>query len=248
LLTADVVYAAGHKSGGSSPLLQFPHKNFYNVGQMGGMSANGVNSSVDSWGIYRVASDVCSSGLALSDNFGLYFICAASGLGTNSYIDSPTPRHESGSLIINIVRFATESNITSIRFFTGLTDQTGIIMTNGDNPAGEYIGLQYSTDRGDINWQFVRKDGTTQVLTNTGVAPIASRNYLLRISTNGSTYKIELMDQTIANVVATSTYISGGPAATTDLRFSISIESRVAAVRQFYFYYTYGVTGVAAFY
>jgi len=250
LLIINWAYAkdqSSNDSGGLSPLLQFPHDIFYSAGQMGGISAQGVAGVLSSWGIYGGTTDTCLGSGLQSDSFGHSLTCATgSAAGSDASVDT-TIGHSSDSLILNIVRFRTGSNISSLRFFAGLTDQTGSTMVGSDNPAGSYIGLQYSTDRGDVNWQFVRKDGTTQVLTNTGVAPIASRNYLLRTSTNGSTYKIEIMDQTVANVVATSTYTSGGPAATTDLRFSISIETRVAAARDFEFYYVYGVCGVEAF-
>lgn len=57
---------------------------------------------------------------------------------------------------------------TGSRIWTGLTNQAiGNIMTNSDNPAGSYAGFHYSTTRGDVNWQFITKNGTTQNVVNT---------------------------------------------------------------------------------
>lgn len=59
---------------------------------------------------------------------------------------------------------------TGARIWTGLTSGTAASMTNADNPAGNYAGFQYSTNRGDTAWQFVSKDNVTQ---STPVATLA---------------------------------------------------------------------------
>jgi hypothetical protein len=60
---------------------------------------------------------------------------------------------------------------TGARIWNGLTNQAiGNIMTNTDNPAGNYAGFQYSTNRGDVNWQFMTKDNVTQNPINTNMA------------------------------------------------------------------------------
>lgn len=57
---------------------------------------------------------------------------------------------------------------TDIRFFCGWTNQTVATMTSADNPAGDYVGITFSSIR-DTNFMWVEKDGTTQTLTSTGV-------------------------------------------------------------------------------
>lgn len=54
------------------------------------------------------------------------------------------------------------SGATGARIWTGMTSGTAGSMTAGDNPAGDYAGFQYSTNRGDTAWQFISKDNTTQ--------------------------------------------------------------------------------------
>lgn len=62
------------------------------------------------------------------------------------------------------------SSITAIRLFVGFADQTLATMLGSDNPAGNYCGLQYSSARPDSNFQYVNKDNTTQLLTNSNKA------------------------------------------------------------------------------
>jgi len=71
------------------------------------------------------------------------------------------------------------SGATGTRVFAGLSNQTtSTTMTGGDNPAGNYAGIQYSTNRGDTNWMCVTKDGTTQSTpVSTGVAFAAQKQY-----------------------------------------------------------------------
>lgn len=77
-------------------------------------------------------------------------------------------------------------SITNVRFFVGLTDQTTRgNNTNADDPAGANMaGLQFSTARGDTEWQFMIKNGATQTLVPNTVAgtPVTTGPYMLEIS------------------------------------------------------------------
>lgn len=66
---------------------------------------------------------------------------------------------------------------TGSRIWSGLTNNTAATMTSSDNPANHYVGFQYSTNRGDANWQFMTKDGATQNLIDTTMAFAASKVY-----------------------------------------------------------------------
>jgi hypothetical protein len=67
---------------------------------------------------------------------------------------------------------------TGSRIWTGLTSAAlGTTMTNSDNPAGNFAGFQYSTNRGDVNWQFMTKDNTTQNVINTTMAFTVNKLY-----------------------------------------------------------------------
>jgi hypothetical protein len=69
------------------------------------------------------------------------------------------------------------SGATGSRIWTGLTSSTIVTMTGGDNPAGDYAGFQYSTNRGDTNWQFMTKNNATQNVVNTTMAFAVSKLY-----------------------------------------------------------------------
>lgn len=61
--------------------------------------------------------------------------------------------------------------VTSIRFFSGFTGALGIAILASDNPADQYIGLQYSTARGDTTFQIARRNAGAQVLVDTLITP-----------------------------------------------------------------------------
>ncbi|MEK7602928.1 MAG: hypothetical protein AAB459_01620 [Patescibacteria group bacterium] len=66
---------------------------------------------------------------------------------------------------------------TGSRLFFGLTSGTIASMTNADNPAGDYSGFQFSTNRADANWQFILKGNTTQNVINTTLAFTVQKVY-----------------------------------------------------------------------
>lgn len=66
---------------------------------------------------------------------------------------------------------------TGTRVWIGLTDQSAANSSGNDNPNGNYAGFMYSTNRGDTNWQFITKNGTTQNPTNTGMAFTVNKVY-----------------------------------------------------------------------
>ncbi len=75
---------------------------------------------------------------------------------------------------------------TTIRFFTGLAQDVTSAPVLSDNPAFDYIGLQFSTDRPDVNFQFVRRDAA-QVVLDTGVVPQDNDVYRWDMSFDPST-------------------------------------------------------------
>ena len=60
-----------------------------------------------------------------------------------------------------LVRLSATANV---RFRFGFTDQTAATMCGADDPAGNYVGIDYSTSRGDTNWTSFSKDNATQQL------------------------------------------------------------------------------------
>jgi hypothetical protein len=71
-----------------------------------------------------------------------------------------------------------DASYANTRTFFGMSNQALTVMGASDNPAGSYAGFQFSTARGDTNFMFVTKDGTTQATpVNSGVAFTALKMY-----------------------------------------------------------------------
>jgi hypothetical protein len=64
--------------------------------------------------------------------------------------------------------------IATERAWFGITDQDMSTMEASDNPAGNYAAFRYSNGIGvtDTSWQCITKDGSTQNIIASGVAPV----------------------------------------------------------------------------
>jgi hypothetical protein len=71
--------------------------------------------------------------------------------------------------------------ITNTRCWISLTDQIFATMTASDNPAGNYAAFRFSTGAGDTSWQAITKDGSTQTIVASGVAPVVDTTQTLAI-------------------------------------------------------------------
>lgn len=147
--------------------------------------------------------------------------------------------HVSGDLIyrrdFNILAFFRMKFMlatASIRLFYGLSNQTAVTMLSSDNPAGNYFGLQYSSARGDANWQFIRKDGTTQGIFNTGIAvDVEVHNLYMNLLASAGKNKIIIqLDNNIPQ-----SYTTNMPISTTELRFITGFQALAALAREFEF-------------
>jgi hypothetical protein len=110
--------------------------------------------------------------------------------------------------------------ITDERWWFGLTDQTLATQGASANPAGNYAAFRYDTTVPDTSWQCITKDGTTQTIVSSGIAPII----------NGPVEFGIIFNDTIPNVTF---YINGAlvatitthlPSASTNLRYCASSE------------------------
>jgi hypothetical protein len=64
------------------------------------------------------------------------------------------------------------ASVTTVRAWAfTMTNQTPATMCASANPAGNYMGFRFDTTASDTVWQAVTKDGTTQNIVSTGVAP-----------------------------------------------------------------------------
>jgi len=94
---------------------------------------------------------------------------------------------------------ASYTGVSGCRIFIGLTSQATVLtVTQSDNPAGNYMGLQFCTASGsarqDTAFQLFTKDNTTQATGSMTIAP-----------TNGHTYDFYMSLPNVANGVGAGT-------------------------------------------
>jgi hypothetical protein len=75
-------------------------------------------------------------------------------------------------------------SVAAIRMFLGLSSGSLVSMVGSNDPAGNYVGFQFSTPRGDTNIQCISKNNVTQGVTNSNVAA----------DTNEHLYHLECVD------------------------------------------------------
>lgn len=124
-------------------------------------------------------------------------------------------------------------DVTGVRMFIGLVDSiANSSMVGNDDPANAYIGLQFSTDRGDTNFQFVYRPsaGGTQTKIDTGVVPsvLDTDFYSLEMDHDGaSTILVFLYKNGI--IVWSATLTTNLIPLTSGLSHRWMVESRAAA-------------------
>jgi len=136
---------------------------------------------------------------------------------------------------------------TNERAFMGLV---GSVAPDGapvssDTPAAQYVGIQYSTSRGDVNWQFVTHDGTTQGIVNSGVAASNATLHLrMTFAPVGTNILLEILDADFV-LLASHTFTANQPSPTTELVVFSGLRNLAAlAVKSMRQYFVNLVNGV----
>ncbi len=129
---------------------------------------------------------------------------------------------------------------TSIRVYSGLADQTSVTMVGNDNPAGNYTGFQFSTNRSDTNWQFITKDGTTQKVINTGIAFTANKVYDLTFFCSQQCTSITWrVDNVTDGTNANGSLDSNLPTTTTAMRIDEGVAALTTTVKNLRMQFAY---------
>jgi hypothetical protein len=110
--------------------------------------------------------------------------------------------------------------ITDERWWWGVTDQTLATMSGSANPAGNYAAFRFDTTASDTTWQCITKDGSTQNVQASGVAPVINtvQTFAIEFNDSGSTVLFYIN----GSLVATSS--SHLPSASTNLRYVLTTE------------------------
>lgn len=129
-----------------------------------------------------------------------------------------------------------------IRVFCGLTTGTLATAVGSDDFAGDYCGFQYSNVRGDLNWQFVTKDNSTQRRQETNIFCSGQRIYDMYIysppfPSNGAIYWT-LQDIT-NNTEVNGTAILNLPRINQAMRSGLQMSNVVAVARNIRYTHLY---------
>jgi len=124
------------------------------------------------WLAYGTATDVSSARDASADGIGFKQSSAASA-ATGGVYNWPLAAVFDTAWLPKVRVKVKLDTVATVRYFFGLSSDTGANTVADDDPATYQCGIQFSTARGDTNWQLALDDNGTQVLTDTGLAAAA---------------------------------------------------------------------------
>lgn len=218
-----------------------PDETMYNVliagnaikGQYGGWSPGCLAAAVEGWGIYSNPVEVSNAFTRVMGPTGVYNQQQTNNVaGSEAYITTHTfHTHRRRWDFAILIKFAIAVSLAGIRFFVGCHLAAPAVQCDADDPAGHYVGLQFSTARPDVNWQFVSKDGAVQNLVDSGIA-VSTNVLFVRITADNSTPAIlvELLDSSMT-VLASNNFIANLPGVDTSMYFSMILETLSNAFR-----------------
>ena len=202
-------------------------------GQEGFAMANRASGTqMDAVGLLFGQSHSDSSSANGSDNHGVFLNSLTGAVGGN---DAFVRWAGIGQAPLEALPEFTFSfllpSVADIRLFIGLSDVNSATPVGADDPAGNYIGVQFSTARPDVNFQAMSKDGVTQNLQDLGFVPTVNTYYLVRVkATTATSVTVSIEDETGANlgsVVVTDNL----PAAATTVGIWAGIETQAASAK-----------------
>lgn len=210
-----------------------------NVNGMGllGSSTTGPRFVVGSAQTLATDADGIRGDLTTSSTSGnpVYFDYTASNFATPNALPQFT------------FKFRTGASVANIRLFVGLTSGTASSELANDYATNNQIGLQFSTPRGDTNFQFVSAHTTLQTVTSAAVAPTVTTVYYLQLRYTTSSSATLTLRSSTGTQLATATVNTTMPVAGTALQPMAGLSTQTTATRTFGFYYAHCVLAAVAF-
>jgi hypothetical protein len=208
------------------------------------MLTTGGSTTVNGYGT-TVTNDTTVSHPAATETFGYMtnFATAATAGDTAGTSSVNTTFFRGSTTGANGFFFRARVGVVdtaSVRLFTGLANQTIATMVQADNPAGNHIGFQYSTGRADTNWQFERKDNTTQSVTDTGIAVTASKVYEMTFYCNAQcTTVFWQLDNVTDGTTAQGSVTTNLPTNSTAMRIVHGVDAITTTARNYRMQFLY---------
>lgn len=168
-------------------------------------------------------------------------IITADAIATSTYDIAVTGTAISGGhFATTATAGAAAVNAANVRFFAGLSKYGTYNNTiDSDDYNNHHLGITFSTARPDTNFQFLtRKASVGQTLTDTGVAPDASKIYDLEIefSLDGAAVRMRLSEVDGTILKADTAITTNLPLATSALDPTMGIRTLTTAAVGFRFY------------
>jgi len=213
-------------SGGGTPYDPLSGRAIFATGQWGYWSVYTSASIVAGTGLFNDIQETDSSSTRNGDAFGLAFRQTQATINLDASLrtlsDSVRPQY----LPFFITKWRINQT-TDMRLFSGLINSSSI---PPDDIANEGMGIQYSTNRSDTNFQLVMRDATTQTLIDTGIA-VDTNVHFTKIDVESSTSMIVALYDSNFVEQATNTFTTNLPADSTQMRMLTGIETLVASAK-----------------
>lgn len=197
----------GSGGGGASVLTQVGTGTTYQLssafdgGVVGGQWARWFPtvSTTSITGVGSITAQVVdTTSTSANDANGRYFSqSTAASIGSDAYSHGSVGVSTSPTLNwFSVFKFSLQST-SDVRFFVGWSSLAANTQNGSDDPAGDYVGLQFSTGRPDTNFVFVSKDGSTQA-THASTQAVSTGVFFLTVdvSGDGTSYLLTLLDST----------------------------------------------------
>jgi hypothetical protein len=183
-------------------------------------------------GLALLSSFMDNSSSIATSVYGVYFRQQSAPIAGNdvgAYTNNLWFRSDSNCWSAAQFRHATA--VTNIRLFIGFSTQAYSVMNASDNPAGHYVGIQFSTNRADVNYQYVTKDGAAQVLQDSGIpADTNLHAMVIEGDSNAGEITITLYDSSLVEV-GSHTFTANLPGAGTPMRYMHCFEPLANSAR-----------------
>lgn len=129
------------------------------------------------------------------------------------------------------------TSLTDVRLWVGYTTVgVAAFIVAGDAPTDPHLGVQFSTSRGDVNWQWIRSaGGVGPTLSDSGVA-MALGVYYIDIDWVTSTRAICTLRDATFEILDQQTFTTFLPIPTAELRFEGGVGALLAVVKNFRYF------------
>ena len=191
-------------------------------------------------GFYPVAVSYDASSSTGADN-GLYFeqltgTISGNDAGVRIAVFEEIPPFADS---LYIVKFRIMDN-TDIRAFVGWTTESYTEINDNDTIGGDAVGFQFSSSRGDTNWQLITNDfGMAQTTTDSGLAFSTNQIYIVEMefTSLGESVRFRISDENF-NVLMNDTIVTSNlPTASSDVSPSFGIQTLTTAAKTSRFYW-----------